>query len=87
MASLDVRGLMTVGRYTTDAVGRRATFRELRALSESLRGRWPALGAERSMGMSDDFDLAIEEGSTIVRVGRAIFGERPDLAGASIAVG
>jgi PLP dependent protein len=77
LPNLEVRGLMTVGRLTTDETGARATFRELRDLSTRLRDRWPGLGAELSMGMTDDFELAIEEGATIVRVGRALFGERP----------
>lgn len=74
---LAVRGLMTVGRLTDDPSDSRSTFRGLRDLSERCRGRWPELGAELSMGMSDDFELAVEEGATIVRVGRALFGERP----------
>jgi pyridoxal phosphate enzyme (YggS family) len=74
---LDVRGLMTVGRLTQDPALARATFARLRALSEDLRARHPALGPELSMGMSDDFEAAIEEGATIVRVGRALFGQRP----------
>jgi uncharacterized pyridoxal phosphate-containing UPF0001 family protein len=49
----------------------------LRALSERLRAAAPALGPALSMGMSDDFETAVEEGATIVRVGRALFGERP----------
>ena len=77
LAHLDVQGLMTVGRFTSDPVLSRETFRELRALSEGLRATWPALGPALSMGMTDDFELAIEEGATIVRVGRALFGERP----------
>jgi len=77
LPALEIRGLMTVGRLSADAAGARQTFRELRDLSSRLRHRWPALGPELSMGMTDDFELAIEEGATIVRVGRAIFGERP----------
>ncbi len=77
LPNLEVRGLMTVGRLTTDATAARHTYRELRGLSERLRERWPGLGSELSMGMTDDFELAIEEGATIVRVGRALFGERP----------
>ena len=42
-----------------------------------MRATHPGLGAGLSMGMSDDFEVAIEEGSTLVRVGRALFGERP----------
>jgi pyridoxal phosphate enzyme (YggS family) len=74
---LIVRGLMTVGRSTTDPAEARRTFRGLRVLSERSRARWPELGPELSMGMTDDFELAVEEGATIVRVGRALFGERP----------
>jgi len=74
--NLNVQGLMTVGRLTTDPAEQRATFAALRSLSESLSARG-AIGAELSMGMSDDFEIAVEEGATIVRVGRAIFGERP----------
>ena len=77
LPNLEVRGLMTVGRLTTDETGARGTFRELRDLSTRLRERSPGLGADLSMGMTDDFELAIEEGATIVRVGRALFGERP----------
>jgi pyridoxal phosphate enzyme (YggS family) len=74
---LDVLGLMTVGRLVTDRGMARPTFVRLRELSTRLREREPTLGASLSMGMSDDFDVAVEEGATIVRVGRAIFGERP----------
>jgi pyridoxal phosphate enzyme (YggS family) len=73
---LAVGGLMTVGRLTTDPAETRRTFRDLRELGERCRSRWPALGPGLSMGMSDDFEIAIEEGATIVRVGRALFGER-----------
>jgi hypothetical protein len=74
---LEVRGLMTIGRLVEGAEAARPTFVGLRGLSERLRGSGAALGPDLSMGMTDDFDVAIEEGSTIVRVGRAIFGERP----------
>jgi pyridoxal phosphate enzyme (YggS family) len=77
LRNLAVDGLMTVGRLTTSQDEARATFRELRALSTRLRGQRPALGAALSMGMTDDFEVAVEEGATIVRVGRALFGERP----------
>jgi hypothetical protein len=76
-AALDVRGLMTIGRLVDDAAEARPTFAALRELSARLRERWPRLGPELSMGMSDDFEVAVEEGATIVRVGRALFGERP----------
>jgi pyridoxal phosphate enzyme (YggS family) len=77
LGALDVRGLMTIGRLVTDAEAARPTFRRLRELAEGLRGGSPALGPDLSMGMTDDFEVAVEEGATIVRVGRAIFGERP----------
>lgn len=77
LATLDVRGLMTIGRLVETAEEARPTFAALRALSVRLRARWPRLGLELSMGMSDDYEVAVEEGATIVRVGRALFGTRP----------
>lgn len=74
---LRILGLMTVGRQVSNPEEARSTFRRLRELSERLRARVPALGRGLSMGMSDDFEVAVEEGATIVRVGRALFGERP----------
>lgn len=73
---LEVRGLMTVGRLVADAEQARPTFARLRALSGELRADHEGLGAGLSMGMSHDMEIAIEEGSTLVRVGRALFGER-----------
>jgi pyridoxal phosphate enzyme (YggS family) len=75
--ALDLRGLMTVGRLVDSAEAARPTFGALRELAERLRAASPTLGPELSMGMTDDFEVAVEEGATIVRVGRAIFGERP----------
>lgn len=77
---LDIRGLMTVGRLVEDVTAARPTFVALRRLSEELRAVDPRLGPALSMGMSDDFEVAIEEGATIVRVGRALFGARPAAA-------
>jgi pyridoxal phosphate enzyme (YggS family) len=77
LGRLDVRGLMTVGRLVERAEDARPTFAALAALATRLRDRWPRLGPELSMGMSDDYPVAIEEGATLVRVGRALFGERP----------
>jgi pyridoxal phosphate enzyme (YggS family) len=77
LPALEVRGLMTVGRLVATAEAARPTFAGLRALSEQLRSRHPALGPGLSMGMSEDVEIAVEEGATVVRVGRAIFGERP----------
>jgi pyridoxal phosphate enzyme (YggS family) len=75
-SGLRVEGLMTVGRLVERAEEARPTFRALRTLRDRLRRDAPGLGPELSMGMSDDFPIAIEEGATIVRVGRALFGER-----------
>ncbi|HST09789.1 MAG TPA: YggS family pyridoxal phosphate-dependent enzyme [Terriglobales bacterium] len=75
---LEVRGLMTVPPYADDPQGARPYFRRLRELRDQIAGRHLAgIGMkELSMGMSHDFEVAIEEGSTCVRVGSAIFGSR-----------
>jgi pyridoxal phosphate enzyme (YggS family) len=82
--SLRVRGLMTLALFSDDAAQVRPCFVRLRELRERLRQDMPDGIAmdELSMGMSGDFELAIEEGATIVRVGQAIFGARavPDSA-------
>jgi PLP dependent protein len=75
--ALEVRGLMTIGRLVTDPAAARPTFAALRELAARLRDGGATLGPALSMGMTDDFEVAVEEGATIVRVGRAIFGERP----------
>jgi hypothetical protein len=77
LGNLEVRGLMTIGRLVEDPQAARPTFARLRGLSEVLRGRGATIGPELSMGMSDDFEVAVAEGATIVRVGRALFGDRP----------
>jgi pyridoxal phosphate enzyme (YggS family) len=74
---LAVRGLMTIGRLVERPAEARSTFVGLRELAERWRNRHPGLGPELSMGMSGDYPIAIEEGATIVRVGQALFGERP----------
>lgn len=79
--ALEIRGLMTIGQFVATPAEARATFVTLRELSERVRARWPRLGPELSMGMSDDYAVAVEEGATIVRVGRALFGERPPRTG------
>jgi len=76
LGRLDVRGLMTIGREAARPEEARRTFVGLRDLSGTLRDMWSALGPELSMGMSDDYPIAVEEGATMVRVGRALFGER-----------
>jgi uncharacterized pyridoxal phosphate-containing UPF0001 family protein len=76
--ALTLTGLMTVPALGLSAADTRATFRRLRALRDELAMRYPAADWRHlSMGMTDDFELAIEEGATMVRIGRAIFGERP----------
>jgi len=76
--NLQIRGLMTVPPYTDDPEGARPYFRQLRQIREQIAARrWPAVNMDvLSMGMSHDFEVAIEEGSTCVRVGTAIFGKR-----------
>lgn len=74
--ALEIRGLMTIGRLVPDAEAARPTFRALRELAGRLRAEGYNLGPDLSMGMTEDFEVAVEEGATMVRVGRAIFGER-----------
>jgi len=79
--ALTVEGLMTIGRLVADPDAARPTFVALRELSARLRDAGASIGGALSMGMTDDFETAVEEGATIVRVGRAIFGERPHMHG------
>ncbi len=78
LEALEFRGLMTVPPFTDNPEGARPYFRGLRALRDNLAARkLPAIAMHQlSMGMSHDFEVAIEEGSNCVRVGTAIFGER-----------
>ena len=66
---------MTMPPYFDDPETARPYFNRLRELRDSLLASFPKLN-ELSMGMSGDFEVAIEEGATIIRVGSAIFGER-----------
>ncbi|MCC5900763.1 MAG: YggS family pyridoxal phosphate-dependent enzyme [Halomonas sp.] len=77
--ALRVRGLMTLALFSSEAERVRQCFMLLRTLRNQLRHSAPAsIGLdELSMGMSGDFEIAIEEGATVVRVGQAIFGARP----------
>lgn len=77
LPALRIDGLMTIGRQVSEPAAARSTFAGLRRLAARLREVNPLLGPALSMGMSDDFEVAVEEGATIVRVGRAIFGARP----------
>ena len=78
LAHIRIQGLMTIPPFTEDPEGARPYFQKLRRLRDSIASRKiSGIGMELlSMGMSHDFEVAIEEGSTCVRVGTAIFGER-----------
>jgi pyridoxal phosphate enzyme (YggS family) len=77
LPGLDVRGLMTVAPLGVGATEAADLFRRVADLRDHLRARHPDVElGELSMGMTEDYPLAIEAGATIVRVGRAIFGER-----------
>ncbi|WP_281301607.1 MULTISPECIES: YggS family pyridoxal phosphate-dependent enzyme [unclassified Iodidimonas] len=78
-SALKVRGLMTLAVFSADAARVRACFRLMRNLRDRLRDAAPDGVAldNLSMGMSGDYEIAIEEGATVVRVGQAIFGARP----------
>ncbi len=77
---LDIRGLMAIPPYCEDPEQVRPYFRRLAQCLRELnaQGLWEPPLTELSMGMSHDFEVAIEEGATMVRIGRAIFGERPE---------
>jgi len=79
-ASLTIEGLLTVGRFTSDSAVARSTFSSFVAFSHSLREaaseQGLQIGTLISAGMSGDFELAIEEGATQVRLGSALFGAR-----------
>lgn len=75
LEGLVVEGLMTIGPAVEDPQAARPTFAALRELRDRLEDHWPATALRHlSMGMSGDFEVAIEEGATIVRVGTALFG-------------
>lgn len=77
LPNLEVQGLMTMAPFGAPEEAIRSCFRHLRSLLSRLREKVPDKGWRHlSMGMTDDFEVAIEEGATIIRVGRAIFGER-----------
>jgi PLP dependent protein len=68
---------MTIGPLVKDPEDIRWVFKELRGLRDKVQAQFPGLSlGELSMGMTGDFETAIEEGATLIRVGRAIFGER-----------
>jgi pyridoxal phosphate enzyme (YggS family) len=73
---IEIDGLMTIPPPAASAEAARPYFAQLRELRDRLAMRSGVALSELSMGMTDDFEVAIEEGATIVRVGRAVFGER-----------
>ncbi len=75
LTHIEARGLMTVPPWSEDAETARPYFQQLRRLRDEHVARFPNL-TQLSMGMSNDFRVAIEEGSTTVRIGTAIFGKR-----------
>jgi hypothetical protein len=80
LPALRIEGLMTVAPLVSDPEEARPIFRRMRELRDDLRGaRFSGAGEwdQLSMGMSDDFEIAIEEGATLVRIGRGLFGARP----------
>lgn len=77
-SQIKLRGLMTIGPWGGDECSIRASFEKLRILRDRLNRNSSAGGRirELSMGMSSDFEMAIEEGATLLRIGTAVFGER-----------
>jgi len=73
---VEIRGLMAIPPPAPNPAGTRRYFSRLRELRDQLAAATGLELSELSMGMTDDFEIAIEEGATIVRVGRAVFGER-----------
>ncbi|MCE5210754.1 MAG: YggS family pyridoxal phosphate-dependent enzyme [Deltaproteobacteria bacterium] len=78
LENVSIKGLMTMAPYSDNPEKSRPYFSELKNLQKKIiqEGITGILMEELSMGMTDDFEIAIEEGATIVRIGRAIFGER-----------
>ena len=76
LSRLSVEGLMTIPPLAEEAEASRRYFVELRELRDRLQAEFRVDLAQLSMGMTQDFPVAVEEGATLVRVGTAIFGER-----------
>ena len=75
--NIEIKGLMTIGSFSEDENVYRREFRILKGLRDNLKSKYPEIDLYHlSMGMTHDFEAAIQEGSTIIRVGTAIFGER-----------
>jgi len=73
---LSIRGVMTVPPYHPDPERARPVFAQLRRLAREIAARAGLAPLELSMGMTEDFEVAVEEGATLVRLGRVVFGER-----------
>ena len=76
LENLEVRGLMTMAPMVADPERVRPIFERLRFLRDYLQGAVPGDWTELSMGMTEDYEIAVEEGATLLRIGRAIFGPR-----------
>ncbi|MCG3206660.1 MAG: Pyridoxal phosphate homeostasis protein [Anaerolineae bacterium] len=77
LKNVTINGLMTMAPWFDDAELARPTFKSLARLQQQLQSERPDINWQHlSMGMTDDFEVALQEGATIVRIGRAIFGER-----------
>src|SRR5690625_2429549 len=76
--ALNIKGLMTIGRLSADPEEARIYFQRLKAIQEQVKAQsYPGVEMDvLSMGMTKDYEIAVEEGATIIRVGTAIFGER-----------
>jgi hypothetical protein len=77
LSGLAVQGLMTMAPFSPNPEAARPVFRLLRELRDYLEQETGSAWPELSMGMTDDFEVAVEEGATLLRIGRAIFGPRP----------
>ena len=77
LPSIRVEGLMTMAPFVEDEAVLSQAFRWLRETSESARSHDPRVGPELSMGMTNDLEIAVREGSTMIRIGTALFGDRP----------
>lgn len=77
LGGLRVLGLMTMAPFVADEAVLRSTFRKTRQVMEAAAGTPGVEGRELSMGMSNDYEIAVEEGSTMVRLGTTLLGERP----------
>jgi pyridoxal phosphate enzyme (YggS family) len=80
LPKIEIHGLMTIAPWAQDAEKVRPVFRRLRELKEECEAKLGAPLPQLSMGMSGDFEVAIEEGATMVRIGTALFGPRPKLS-------